>query len=109
MAEDWRDSSSDDVALREATSKAKLVGRICNGMIILHTVGALLYVIDSFMADVDPNDRTIELPFIMKMEYPFVIDTRRTYRLVLVSQSVFVVVCSWGACLFNALILTLVT
>ncbi|XP_011065059.1 PREDICTED: putative odorant receptor 92a [Acromyrmex echinatior] len=43
----------------------------------------------------------------IKMEYPFVIDTQRKYNLVLVTQFVFVMVCSWGAGLFNALFLTL--
>ncbi|KAL0134032.1 hypothetical protein PUN28_001135 [Cardiocondyla obscurior] len=108
MAEDWTDCDN-GVALRETEIKAKLSSRICNGLIILHTIGALAYVIGILLADADVTDRTAELPLMMKMEYPFTVDTQRKYRLVLATQFVFVVVCAWGAALFNALFLTLVT
>ena len=112
MTEDWGDCNDNgygDVALRETTSKARLAGRICNGLIILHTIGAFAYVVGIFLVDADVTDRTAELPLMMKMEYPFVIDTLRKYRLVLATQFVFVVACSLGAGLFNAVFLTLVT
>lgn len=109
MSEDWSDCSSGSVALRETARKTKVSSRICNGLIILHTVAAFTYVIGILLADVDVTDRTTELPLMMKMEYPFVIDTRRKYTFVLVTQFIFVMVCSWGAGLFNALLLTLVT
>ncbi|KAL6254500.1 hypothetical protein P5V15_014553 [Pogonomyrmex californicus] len=105
--EDWSDCDNNDIALRETTQKTKLSSRICNGLIILHTVAAFAYVIGILLADADITDRTAELPLMMKMEYPFVIDTLREYRLVLATQFVFVMVCSWGAGLFNALFLTL--
>ncbi|XP_032669865.1 odorant receptor 4-like [Odontomachus brunneus] len=107
MSEDWSDCSSNNIALHETARKTKISSRICNGLIILHTIGAFTYVIGILLADADVTDRTAELPLMMKMEYPFVIDTRNTYRLVLVTQFVFVMVCSWGAGLFNALLLTL--
>ncbi|XP_011694591.1 PREDICTED: odorant receptor 4-like [Wasmannia auropunctata] len=107
MAEDWNDCGSSDVALRETARKTKLSSRICNGLIILHTIAAFAYVIGILLADADVTDRTAELPLMMKMEYPFVIDTQRKYSLVLATQFVFVMVCSWGAGLFNALFLTL--
>ncbi|KYN18449.1 Putative odorant receptor 92a [Trachymyrmex cornetzi] len=107
MTEDWTDCDNDGVALCETAGKTKLSSRICNGLIILHTIGAFSYVIGILLADVDVTDRTVELPLMMKMEYPFVIDTQRKYSLVLVTQFVFVMVCSWGAGLFNALFLTL--
>jgi len=108
-AEDWNDCGNSCIALRETASKAKLSSRICNGLIILHTIGALLYVIGILLADVDVTDRTTELPLMMKMEYPFVIDTQLKYSLILATQFVYAMVCSWGAGLFNALFLTLVT
>ncbi|XP_018401504.1 PREDICTED: odorant receptor 4-like [Cyphomyrmex costatus] len=107
MAEDWNDCDNGGVALRETAGKAKLSSRICNGLIILHTIAAFAYVIGILLADADVTDRTAELPLMMKMEYPFVIDTQRKYSLVLAAQFVFVMVCSWGAGLFNALFLTL--
>ncbi|XP_014480028.1 PREDICTED: odorant receptor 13a-like [Dinoponera quadriceps] len=107
MSEDWSDYSSSNVALHETVRKTKTSSRICNGLIILHTIAAFTYVIGILLADVDITDRTAELPLMMKMEYPFVINTRCKYRVVLVTQFVFVMVCSWGAGLFNALLLTL--
>jgi len=109
MAQDWNDCDNDGIALRETADKTKLSSRICNGLIILHTIAAFSYVIGILLTDADVTDRTVELPLMMKMEYPFVIDTQRKYNLVLVTQFVFVMVCSWGAGLFNALFLTLVT
>ncbi|XP_018301318.1 odorant receptor 67b-like [Mycetomoellerius zeteki] len=107
MAEDWNDCNNDGVAVRETAGKTKLSSRICNGLIILHTIAAFAYVIGILLADADVTDRTAELPLMMKMEYPFIIDTQRKYSLVLVTQFLFVMVCSWGAGLFNALFLTL--
>lgn len=107
--EDWNDCGNSGVALNETERKAKLSSRICNGLIILRTMGVLAYVMGIVLADADVTDRTAELPLMLKMEYPFVIDTQRKYRLVLASQFVFVMVCGWGAVLFNALFLTLVT
>lgn len=109
MSEDWIKCGNRGVALSETIRKTKLSGRICNGLIILHTIGAFAYVVGILLADVDVTDRTTELPLMMKMEYPFVIDTRNKYDLVLATQFVYVMVCSWGAGLFNALFLTLVT
>ncbi|XP_071568981.1 odorant receptor 4-like [Temnothorax nylanderi] len=108
-AEDWNDCDNTGVELRETARKAKLSSRIGNGIIILQTMATLAYVIGIFLAsfDVDVTDRTVELPLIFKMEYPFVIDTQRKYRLVLATQFLSVVVCSWSAGLFNALFLTL--
>jgi len=107
MSEDWNDRS--DIALHETSRNAKLSSRICNGLIILHTIAAFTYVIGILLVDVDVTDQTVDLFLMMKMEYPFVIDTQREYRLVLITQFVYVMVCSWGAGLFNALLLTLVT
>ncbi|XP_077261627.1 odorant receptor 4-like [Temnothorax americanus] len=106
-AEDWKDCDNTDVELRETAKKAKLSSRICNGLIILHTIAAFAYVVGILLADADVTNPTAELPLMMKMEYPFGIDTQRKYRLVLATQFVFVMVCSWGAGLFNALFLTL--
>ncbi|XP_011156294.1 odorant receptor 4 [Solenopsis invicta] len=106
-AEDWKDCDNSEIALRETASKTKLSSRICNGLIILHTIAALAYVIGILLADADVTDQTVELPLMMKMEYPFVIDTLHKYKLVLATQFVFVMVNSWGAGLFNALFLTL--
>ncbi|XP_018047579.1 PREDICTED: odorant receptor 4-like [Atta colombica] len=107
MTEDWNDCDNDGVALRETASKTKLSSHISNGLIILHTMATFAYVIGILLADADVTNRTAELPLMIKMEYPFVIDTQRKYSLILVTQFVFVMVCSWGAGLFNALFLTL--
>lgn len=106
MAEDWGDNT--DAALREMVSKTKFSSRICNGLIIFHTIGAILYII-GIPLTADLTDRTTELPLMMQMEYPFVIDTQYKYRLVLATQLISAIVASWGAGLFNALFLTLVT
>ncbi|XP_070150840.1 uncharacterized protein [Polyergus mexicanus] len=107
MTKDWSYCGNSDVVLHETARKAKLSSRICNGLIILHTIAALAYVIGILLADADVTDRTTELPLMMKMEYPFVIDTLRKYRLVLAAQFVYVMACSLGAGLFNAVFLTL--
>ncbi|KAL0134037.1 hypothetical protein PUN28_001137 [Cardiocondyla obscurior] len=106
-AEDWDEFDSTGAALRETARKAKLSSRICNGLIIFHTISATVYVTSILLADADVTDRTTELPLMMRMEYPFVIDTQRKYRLVLATQFIAVIICSWAAALFNALFLTL--
>ncbi|XP_070150957.1 odorant receptor 4-like isoform X2 [Polyergus mexicanus] len=107
MTKDCNYCGDSDFVLHETTRKAKLSSRICNGMIILHTMSALAYIIGIFLTDADVTDRTTELPLIMKMNYPFVVDTLRKYRLVLATQSVYVMACTLGAGLFNAVFLTL--
>nr|XP_012219946.1 PREDICTED: LOW QUALITY PROTEIN: odorant receptor 4-like [Linepithema humile] len=107
MSEDWIKCGNRGVALSETIRKTKASSRICNGLIILHTFGAIAYVAGILLADVDVTDQTSELPLVMKMEYPFVIDTRSKYDLVLATQFVYAMVCSWEAGLFNALFLTL--
>ncbi|XP_072750613.1 odorant receptor 4-like isoform X2 [Anoplolepis gracilipes] len=107
MTEDWNYCGDSGVELHETARKAKLSSHICNGLIILHTIAALAYVIGILLADADVTDRTTELPLMMKMEYPFVMDTLRKYRLVLATQFVYVMACSLGAGLFNAVFLTL--
>ncbi|XP_036141345.1 odorant receptor 13a-like isoform X2 [Monomorium pharaonis] len=110
IMEDWDDCGNSDVALREVTNKAKLSSRISNGLILLHTFGGLAYVISILLIviEVDVTDQSMdEIPFMMKMEYPFVINTQRKYRLVLVTQFIGVMLCTWGAGLFNGLFLTL--
>ncbi|KAL6429650.1 hypothetical protein ACFW04_007520 [Cataglyphis niger] len=107
IRKDWSYCDDSGTALHETTSKAKLSSYICNGLIILHTIAALAYVIGILLADADVSDPTTELPLMMKMEYPFVIDTLRKYRLVLATQFVYVMACSLGAGLFNAVFLTL--
>jgi hypothetical protein len=109
MSEDWSDSSNNEIASHEASRSAKLSNRISNGLIILHTIAAFTYVIGILLVDVDVTDQTVDLFLMMKMKYPFVIDTQHEYRIVLVTQFMYVMVCSWGAGLFNALFLTLVT
>ncbi|XP_024891693.1 odorant receptor 4-like isoform X2 [Temnothorax curvispinosus] len=109
MAKDWNDCDNTGIELRETARKAKLSSRISNGLIILQTITTSAYVIGILLASfhVDVTDRTLELPLIFKMEYPFVIDTQRKYRLVLATQLLSVAVCSWSTGLFNALFLTL--
>ncbi|XP_071642877.1 uncharacterized protein [Temnothorax longispinosus] len=98
-AEDWNDCDNTGVELRETAKKAKLSSRIGNGIIILQTMATLAYVIGIFQAsiDVDVTDRTVELPLIFKMEYPFVIDTQRKYRLTLhVGSQINILICWLG-------------
>lgn len=108
MENDWRDCANSEISMRETMCKARLSDRITNAMIILHTMSAITYGIRVFLADVDIADSTSETPYVHKVEFPFDINTKRTYRMVLATQLVYVVMCSWAAGVVNAMLLTLV-
>ncbi|XP_011870743.1 PREDICTED: odorant receptor 13a-like isoform X2 [Vollenhovia emeryi] len=108
MTEDWDSCVNNEMNMHETIRKAKLSNRITNAMIILHTLSAVAYSTRIILADVDINDRTSKPPYIHKVEFPFDVNTQRTYKMILIVQTVYVVMCSWAAGAVNALLLTLV-
>lgn len=78
-------------------------------MIILHTLSAVTYSTRIILADADVTDRTSEPLYVHKMEFPFDVNTQRMYKMILITQTVYVVMCSWAAAAVNALLLTLVS
>ncbi|XP_036141353.1 odorant receptor 13a isoform X1 [Monomorium pharaonis] len=108
ITEDWDSCANNEINMHETIYKAKLSSRITNAMIILHTISAVAYSVRIILADVDVTDRTSDLPYIHKMELPFDVNTQRTYKMILIIQTVYVVMCSWAAGAVNALLLTLV-
>jgi len=109
MTEDWDHCADNEINMHKTIRKAKLSNRITNIMIILHTISAVAYSTSIILADVDVTDRTSEPPYIYKMEIPFDVNTKRTYKMILITQTVYVVMCSWAAGAVNALLLTLVS
>lgn len=109
MAEDWNDCIDSDISMRETTRKAKISDRITNAIVLLHTMTIVAYCFGIILADADVTDTTRELPFVNKLEIPFDINTQSTYRIVLLTQFFYMVLCGWVAGITNSLLLTLVS
>ncbi|XP_018401483.1 PREDICTED: odorant receptor 13a-like [Cyphomyrmex costatus] len=107
MAEDWNDCANSDISIRETTRKAKISDRITNAIITLHTTTVVAYCIGIVLADVDVTDSTKELPLVNKVEIPFSINTQFTYRTVLITEFLLMILCGWAAGITNSLLLTL--
>lgn len=108
IAEDWNDCSKSDIEIHEIVNKAKISNLIANAIITLQAVAVLLYG-DVILAKIDVTNHTIKLPHIYKIEVPFNINTQHTYKIVLIVELVHVLLCSCGAGILNALLLTLVS
>lgn len=78
-------------------------------MIILHTLSAVAYSTRIILVDADVTDHTSETPYVHKVEFPFDVNTQRLYKMILIMQTIYVVMCSWAAGAVNALLLTLVS
>ncbi|XP_020289101.1 odorant receptor 9a-like [Pseudomyrmex gracilis] len=107
MTEDWNDCVDNDVTMRETVYKAKLANRITNAMFTLHLLTIVAYSIGVFLADVDVTDHKSELPLLLKVELPIGINTKRTYKMLLATQFVHLIMSGCGTGLLNALLLTL--
>ncbi|EGI58898.1 Putative odorant receptor 92a, partial [Acromyrmex echinatior] len=108
MAEDWNDCANSDISIRETTRKAKISDRFTNAIITLHTTTVVAYCIGIIIADVDVTNTTKELPLVNKVEIPFDINTQFTYRTVLITEFLLMILCGWAAGITNSLLLSLI-
>lgn len=103
MTKDWHDCVNNEIGMQETICKAKLSDRITNAMLVLHTLSVVAYGTRIILANVDVTDRTSQPPYIHKMELPFDVNTQRVYKMVVIAQFVYVIMCSWVAGAVNAL------
>lgn len=108
MTEDWHDCINSEIGMQETICKAKLCDRITNAMLLLHMLSVVAYSTRIVLANVDITDRTSQPSYIHKMELPFDVNTQRVYKMILIAQFVYLIMCSWLAGAVNALLLTLV-
>ncbi|XP_011263780.2 odorant receptor 4 [Camponotus floridanus] len=108
MTKDWHDYVNSEIGMQETICKAKLCERITNAMLLLHTLSVVAYGTRVILANVDITDRTSQPPYIHKMEFPFDVNTQRVYKMIVIAQFVYVIMCSWAAGAVNALLLTLI-
>lgn len=101
MTEDWDSCVNNEINMHETICKAKS-NRITNAMLILHTLNAVAYSTHVILANVDVSDHTSKPPYVHKIELPFDVNTQRTYKMILITQTVYVVMCSWAAGTVNA-------
>jgi hypothetical protein len=109
MREDWSDCANDDICMRETVRKAKISERVTNVMMILHTLSIVGYTSGTVLANVGVANNTTEFLFYTKAEFPFDVNTLRTYRFILAIDFFFLLMCSWCAGIMNALLLILVS
>jgi len=109
MTEDWDSCANNEINMHETICKAKLSNRITNAIVILHALSAIAYSTRIILADVDVSDLTTKPPYIHKVELPFDVNTQRTYKVILITETVYVVMWSCAAGAVNALLLTLVS
>nr|XP_012220005.1 PREDICTED: uncharacterized protein LOC105670844 [Linepithema humile] len=105
MAEDWSDCSNSDIEMRTTADKAKTSDYVTNALIALHSLAVLLYGTSVLLADVDVTNRTIDLT-IHKIEVPFNINTQRTYKIVLITEIMYMLAAGVGNSIPNILLLT---
>ncbi|XP_011155817.3 uncharacterized protein LOC105193159 [Solenopsis invicta] len=108
MREDWSDCANNDICMRETVRKAKVSERVTKVMMILHTTTIVTYSIGTILADIDVTNNTTELLFYTKVEFPFDVNTQRTYRFILAIDFFFLLMCSWCAGIMNTLLLILI-
>ncbi|XP_018348865.1 PREDICTED: odorant receptor 4-like [Trachymyrmex septentrionalis] len=106
MAEDWNDCTGSNINIREMACKAKLSDRITNVIFILHTLSIIAFSSGVFFSYFNVTEQS-ELPLILKVEVP-IINTKRAYEIILTMQFVYLLLCSWGTGILNALLLTLI-
>ncbi|KAL0134056.1 hypothetical protein PUN28_001141 [Cardiocondyla obscurior] len=107
MTEDWNDCT-DSISIRETERKAKMSDRIANAIVTLHTMTIVAYCIGIILADVDIANTTEELPLINKLDIPINITTQSTYRIILIVEFLFMILCGWAAGITNSFLLTLI-
>ncbi|KAL6429635.1 hypothetical protein ACFW04_007516 [Cataglyphis niger] len=108
MTKDWHDCVNSELGLQETMCKAKLSDRITNAIFVLHTLSVVAYGTRIVLANVDITDRESKPPYIHKMELPFHVNTQRGYKMVVITQFAYVIMCSWAAGAVNAFLLTLI-
>ncbi|XP_014480073.1 PREDICTED: uncharacterized protein LOC106747236 [Dinoponera quadriceps] len=107
MAEDWKNCANSDIEMSKAVNNAKISDYIANAMISLHTLAVLFYGIGIMLDDVDLTDPTIEIPHIYKIEFPFNIKTQSTYKFVLFTEMIQLIISSWVMGIINTMLLIL--
>lgn len=108
MTKDWHDCVNSELGMQETMCKAKLSDRITNAIFVLHTLSVVAYGTRIVLANVDITDRESKPPYIHKMELPFDVNTQRGYKMVVITQFAYVIMCSWAAGAVNSFLLTLV-
>ncbi|XP_032669916.1 uncharacterized protein LOC116843557 [Odontomachus brunneus] len=109
MEDDWDECAKSDMEFREVECKAKTSDRIINSIVMLHTISVIAYCAGVILNDADVTDRTTELPFVIKLDIPFDVNTQLIYRSILIVEFLFVIMCTLAAGITNALLLTLVS
>ncbi|XP_025073196.1 odorant receptor 4-like [Pogonomyrmex barbatus] len=92
-----------------ATCKARISDRITHVILVSHTMTCVAYCMGVIIADADITDETIdEVPLVNKLELPFSVNTRNTYRLVLITELIHMTFCNLAAGAVNAILLAMV-
>ena len=109
MTEDWDSCADNEIYIHEMIRKAKLSNRINIVIVLLQLISAFTYCINVILADVDVTDHTSELLYIHRMELPFDVNTKRTYKIILLTQTVICIMVSMGTGVINSLLVVLVS
>ncbi|KAL6254495.1 hypothetical protein P5V15_014548 [Pogonomyrmex californicus] len=107
MKEDWADCVDNNINMLQTASKAKTSNRITSAILIFHTISVVGYSTGVLLADVDVSNHTGELPLITKIELSFDINAQRTYKSIVMTEFILLILSTWTAGAMNALILTM--
>ncbi|XP_012061500.1 PREDICTED: LOW QUALITY PROTEIN: odorant receptor 4-like [Atta cephalotes] len=108
MTEDWDSCADNEIYIHEMIRKAKLSNRINIVIVLLQLISAFTYCVNVILVDVDVTDHTSELLYIHRMELPFDENTKRTYKIILLTQTVICIMVSMGTGVINSLLVVLV-
>jgi len=109
MADNWNSYANSKIDMRKMTYKARTSDRIINSIILLHTAAIFAYCINIVTANVDVSNKTVELPFVSKVDIPINFNTEYTYRCVSIMLFLHTFMCAWAAGVTNGLLSTLVS
>lgn len=111
MATDWKKNSDADFSTRMTISKAVLSHNFANFVLGVFSIAITLYCASIFTfntSNLEETDISMR-PLILKMNFPFDIDTRFIYGLISLAQFCFMVFCGSAVVTLNALLIILVS
>jgi hypothetical protein len=108
MAIDWKKNSGTDFNV--TLNNAILSHNFSTSVLSFHTIAVIVYTISVLVSAGDHVEIDISMrPLILKMSFPFHSDSSLIYGITLVAQFFYLLFCSIGVSMLNALLIVLVS
>ncbi|XP_072750608.1 odorant receptor 13a-like [Anoplolepis gracilipes] len=110
MAADWKNCVLTECSLRITRNRARLSHRFSNFIVGLQLIAIILYSCGVFAGNVSDAQKinVSARDHILKMKFPFKVNTFSTYTLVTILEFFHLAMCGCGISVVNSLIITLI-